>query len=115
MARRTRQAQQPADVPDVPDAPLRLEWADPATLAEHPKNWRRHPDAQLGALSDVLAEVGWAGALLYNERTGRLIDGHARRKVAQAQGADRVPVLVGSWDEETEAKILATLDPVGAM
>jgi hypothetical protein len=26
-----------------------------------------------------------------------------------------VPVLVGNWTEEAEAKILATLDPVGAM
>src|SRR5262249_24712675 len=59
---------------------------------------------------DVLAEVGWAGALLFNERTGRLIDGHARKKVA----AGPVPVLIGSWTEEQERKILATLDPLAA-
>ena len=39
----------------------------------------------------------------------------ARRKVALDQGCDRVPVLVGSWDEAAEAKILATLDPLSAM
>jgi DNA modification methylase len=95
--------------------PLRLEWRSPAELADNPRNWRTHPDTQLAALADVLAEVGWAGACLYNERTGRLIDGHARRTIAQAQGCQKVPVLVGSWDEATEAKILATLDPIGAM
>jgi DNA modification methylase len=95
--------------------PLRLEWRSPVELAENPRNWRTHPDTQLTALSDVLAEVGWAGACLYNERTGRLIDGHARRKIALAKGCKKVPVLVGSWDEATEAKILATLDPLGAM
>lgn len=95
--------------------PLRLEWRSPAELAENPKNWRRHPDAQIAALTDVLGEVGWAGALLFNERTGRLIDGHGRRKVALEQGAEKVPVLVGDWDEATEAKILATLDPLAAM
>jgi len=95
--------------------PLRLEWRSPAELAENPKNWRRHPDAQIAALTDTLAEVGWAGACLFNERTGRLIDGHARRKVALEQGAELIPVLIGSWDDVTEAKILATLDPLGAM
>lgn len=94
---------------------LRLEWRSPSELAENPSNWRRHPESQLSALTDVIAEVGWAGACLYNERTGRLIDGHARRKVALEQGAETVPVLVGSWDEATEAKILATLDPIAGM
>jgi hypothetical protein len=96
-------------------AALRLEWRDPAELAENPRNWRRHPEPQMAALTDVLAEVGWAGACLYNERTGRLIDGHARRKVALEQGAAKVPVLVGDWDEAQEATILATLDPLAAM
>ena len=99
---------------DMPNA-LRLEWRSPREWAENPRNWRRHPEAQTAALSDVLGEVGWAGALLYNEATGRLIDGHARRKVAMDQGCDRVPVLVGSWSEADEAKILATLDPIAAM
>jgi ParB-like chromosome segregation protein Spo0J len=97
------------------NSPLRLEWRSPAELAENPRNWRTHPDAQVAALTDVIAEVGWAGACLFNERTQRLIDGHARQKVALLQGADKVPVLVGDWSEEQEAKILATLDPLAAM
>lgn len=109
----------PSDQPPAPPGfnelpPLRLEWVDPATLAENPQNWRRHPREQLAALTDVLAEVGWAGACLFNELTGRLIDGHARRKVALEQGSPVVPVLVGRWTEEQERKILATLDPLAA-
>ena len=95
--------------------PLRLEWRSPSELAENPHNWRTHPPGQLSALSDVIAEVGWAGACLYNERTGRLIDGHARKKIALARHDEKIPVLVGNWDEQQEAKILATLDPLGAM
>ena len=94
---------------------LRLEWRSPTELAENPANWRRHPEAQVSALADVIAEVGWAGACLFNERTKRLIDGHARREVAIKQGAKRVPVLVGNWTEEQERKILATLDPLSAL
>lgn len=101
--------------PAITDTPLRLEWRSPSELAENPANWRRHPEAQVNALTDVLSEVGWAGACLFNERTQRLIDGHARRKVALEQGAEKVPVLVGNWTEEQEAKILATLDPIASM
>jgi DNA modification methylase len=80
---------------------LRLEWIDPKTLTPNPKNWRRHPEHQRDALADVLGEVGWAGAALYNEQTGKLVDGHLRLDVALRRG--------------DEAKILATLDPISAL
>lgn len=92
---------------------LRLEWWDPADLADNEQNYKTHPSAQLLAMRAALAEVGWAGALLFNERTRRLIDGHARKKVARK--GEKVPVLVGSWSEEDEAKLLASFDPIGAM
>jgi hypothetical protein len=95
------------------NAALRLEWRTPEELADNPRNWRRHPRAQLAALKDQMAAVGWAGALLYNERTGHLLDGHARKGLA-APG-EKLPVLVGSWPEDQERLILATLDPLAAM
>jgi len=98
----------------VVDQPkLRLEWVDPKSLTPNPKNWRRHPKAQREALSSVLGQVGWAGALLYNETTNRLIDGHLRQEVVPE--GELVPVLIGSWTPEQEALILATLDPLAAM
>src|SRR6185312_17456594 len=93
--------------------PLRLEWIDPSELRSNPANWRTHPAQQVGALKAGIAECGWAGALLYNERTGNLIDGHARKELFEGKG--EVPVLIGSWDDATEKKILATLDPIAAM
>lgn len=97
---------------------MRLEWRDVAELADNPHNWREHPPEQTATMADLLDDVGWAGALLYNERTGRLIDGHDR-KAAVVANAERlgtkVPVLIGSWSEEQEGVILATLDPVGQM
>ena len=97
---------------DKNEPKLRLEWIDPAELDANPANWRRHPPEQTTALADVIREVGWAGALLYNEKTRRLIDGHARKDLFA--GKNKVPVLIGSWDESQEKKILATLDPIGA-
>ena len=95
--------------------PLRLEWIEAGSLAENPANWRRHPDGQMSALKDVIADpdIGWAGALLYNERTKRLIDGHARRKAVDP--STPVPVLIGSWSEAAEKKILLTLDPLAGL
>jgi hypothetical protein len=96
-------------------APLRLEYVDPRSLDENPGNWRTHPAEQTKVLGDVMDKVGWAGALLYNARTCRLVDGHARRKLAIANGVESVPVLIGDWSEEQEKLILTTLDPIAAM
>jgi hypothetical protein len=95
---------------------LRLEWIDPATLGENPRNWRRHPAEQLAAIDEVLGDVGWAGVLLFNSRTGHLIDGHARRTAwMKKHPGQPAPVLVGDWSEADEKKILLTLDPLAAM
>ncbi len=98
----------------VSTPPLRLEWVDAGALesAEHPKNWKRHPGEQLDSIGGLIDQVGWAGALLLNERTGRLLDGHARRRLAAGRSGP-VPVLVGDWTEEQESLILAYLDPTG--
>ena len=93
--------------------PLRLEYLDPSQLDAHPMNWKLHPAEQLGALEDFISEVGWAGALLLNERTNKVLDGHGRRQLFAGRGP--VPVLVGNWTEEQERKILRSLDPTGWM
>ena len=92
--------------------PLRLEWRLPSELAENPDNWKSHPPEQREAISELMAQVGWAGALLLNRRTGRLLDGNARRAIKMATN-EPVPVLIGEWSEEQERLILASLDPTG--
>ena len=93
--------------------PLRLEWIEAGSLADNPRNWRRHPEGQTKALKRALADVGWAGALLYNETTGHLVDGHARKDAVDPKTP--VPVLVGRWTPAQEAEILVTLDPLATM
>ncbi len=63
-------------------------------LVPNPKNWRRHPKEQTAALKGLLAEIGYADALLARELPdGRLmtIDGHLR---AETTPGMEVPVLV---------------------
>lgn len=84
-------------------------------LVTNPRNWRTHPEAQSNALRGVLAEVGFADALIAREhQDGRLmlLDGHLRAGLAPEQ---IVPVLVLDVNEEEGDKILATLDPLTAM
>lgn len=81
----------------------------------NPKNWRKHPKAQQDALRGVLAEVGYADALLAREMPDgslMLVDGHLR---AETTPDMMVPVLVLDVNEAEADKILATLDPLAAM
>lgn len=99
----------------MPKRKLQLKYVQAKTLKGNPHNWRTHPEGQLKALGSVLEdeEIGWAGALLYNRRTERLVDGHGRLKLVKPD--EFVPVLVGDWSEAAEKKILVTLDPLAKL
>lgn len=84
-------------------------------LIPNPKNWRTHPVAQQDALKGILAEVGFAGAVLARELDDgslMLIDGHMRAETTNDQ---EIPVLILDVDEAESDKLLATFDPIAAM
>lgn len=84
-------------------------------LRPNPRNWRLHPQQQQDALRGLLADVGYAGALLARELadgTLMLIDGHLR---AETTPDAVVPVLVLDVDEQEADKILLTHDPLAGM
>jgi hypothetical protein len=83
-------------------------------LLPNPKNWRTHPQEQRDTLRGILAEIGYADALLVRETPEglMLIDGHLRAEETPDQD---VPVLVLDVDEAEADKMLATFDPLAAM
>ncbi|MFN7804751.1 MAG: ParB N-terminal domain-containing protein [Planctomycetaceae bacterium] len=86
-----------------------------ADLVPHPRNWRTHPEPQRQALRGVLAEIGYADALLARELAdGRLqlIDGHLR---AEATPDALVPVLVLDVTDAEAEQLLLTLDPLAGL
>src|ERR1700726_3390031 len=86
-----------------------------AQLSPNPKNYRRHPKAQTDAMKGLLAEIGYADALLARELPDgslALIDGHLRQSITPDQS---VPVLVLDVDAAEADKLLATLDPLAGL
>src|SRR5512134_258849 len=84
-------------------------------LRPNPKNWRVHPKAQQEALKGILAEVGFADALIAREMPDgslQLLDGHLR---AETTPDISVPVLVLDLNDEEADKLLATLDPLAGL
>jgi hypothetical protein len=81
-------------------------------LRPHPKNWRAHPASQRDAVRGLLAEIGYADALLARELADgslELIDGHLRAEITPDV---EVPVLIVDLDEQEAAKLLALHDPL---
>ena len=86
-----------------------------AELIPNPRNWRRHPPRQQEALRGILAEIGYADALLARQTPDgglMLIDGHLR---AETTPDAVVPVLVLDVDEAEANKLLVTLDPLAGL
>ncbi|MBX3425808.1 MAG: hypothetical protein KF688_09020 [Pirellulales bacterium] len=84
-------------------------------LRPHPLNWRTHPAAQQDALRGVLAEIGYADALLVRELEDgslQLVDGHLR---AETTPDATVPVLVLDVSADEARQILLTHDPLAAL
>ena len=104
----------PGTSESVRDRVVELRRVPAAELRANPKNWRRHPQGQVRALTSVLQQVGYADALLARETPEglELIDGHLRAEITPEQ---EVPVLVLDVDQEEADLILATLDPLAAM
>lgn len=99
----------------IRDRIVELRRVKASELVPDPRNWRTHPKAQQEALRGVLAEVGYADALLARVAAdGRLVlvDGHLR---AETTPDMEVPVLILDVTEAEAGKILLTLDPLAAM
>ena len=72
-------------------------------LSEHPANPRRGDDM---AVAESVEAHGFFGAVLVQRSTGYVVAGNTRLRVAQAEGADRVPWFWLDVDDETAKRIL---------
>jgi hypothetical protein len=110
-----RQKAQDADSAGIRDRVKELRRVRAGDLQANPANWRTHPEAQREALRGILAEVGYADALLARELEDgslMLIDGHLRAETTPEQ---LVPVLVLDVTEGEADKLLLSLDPLASL
>lgn len=103
--------------PDAPNgSPIReLRWVAPGELKRNPRNPRFHPEDQQQALAELIDRLGWVAPLIWNERTGHLLDGHARLDHAEATGTPAVPIVVVDLPADDEALFLDGYDAVGGL
>lgn len=79
-------------------------------------NFRRHPNNQRDAFRGIVSEIGFAGAVLENKRTGNLIDGHLRIEEALSVDENQmIPCIQVDLSESEEKLLLASYDPISAM
>ena len=82
----------------------------------HDLNARRHPNAQRDALRGSLNAVGWIAPVIVSQRSGKLLDGHARIEEALSRSESAlVPYVLVDVSEAEEAIILGTFDPITGM
>ena len=100
--------------PRFADRVVELRRVKASELKQNPMNWRRHPESQSAALEGMLADVGFADAVIARETEDglELVDGHLRQEIMQD---DVIPVLVVDINEDEARRMLATLDPLSAM
>lgn len=83
-------------------------------LIPRPTNLRKHPEPQRKAVSAMLTEIGYAGAVLAWERPDgslELFDGHLRQDLVS--GDQLVPTLVTDLTEDEARTLNALYDPLG--
>ena len=99
---------------NIRDRVVELRKVPANTIKPNPWNWRMHPQAQRDALAEIVEEIGFASALIARETPDglELVDGHLRQDMF---GDELVPVLIVDMTEEEVRRLLATLDPIGAM
>jgi len=84
-------------------------------LLANPYNARLHPRNQQSALAGSIDEVGYIRSVTVNQRTGHVVDGHARVTMLLRSGVESIPVEYVDLTDDEEAKALLLLDPISAM
>lgn len=109
-------------IPDTPPAAT-AKWSnriigegmvDASTLTANPLNFRTHGADQQRALTGAIEAIGWIQRVIVNKRTGRIVDGHLRAKLAQ-RANEQIPVLYVDLSDDEERIALASIDPISAM
>lgn len=83
-----------------------------ASLRQHPRNANRGHEE---SIEESISTTGFYGRVIVNRRTGYIVAGNHRYKVAQKLGMERIPVEWIDVDEDTELRILLADNRTGRL
>jgi hypothetical protein len=92
---------------------LPIELWDISKLVPYEKNAKKHPAMQIATLAKSIKRLGIANPLNITP-DGTIITGHGRRLAALSLGWDKIPVIVRTDLNETEADALRVSDNLTA-
>lgn len=84
-------------------------------ILAHPLNARHHSFRQEQVLTAAIRGLGVIEEVIISDRSGLLLNGHLRLKIAQAEHQPTIPAIWVDVTEAEEALILSTFDALGAM
>jgi hypothetical protein len=84
-------------------------------ITDHPLNARHHTFRQQEVLGGAMRSVGVLEEVIISERSGLLLNGHLRVRIAREERQPEIPAIWVDVSEEEEALILSTFDALGAM
>lgn len=85
-----------------------VELMEARELMAHPQNFRRHPATQRREVQRSMQEFGWLQNVIWNRRTGYILDGHLRVEEAAKKG-EQVPVRVVNVSPKVEKRIILAI------
>jgi len=100
---------------DIGSIEKRLERVEISRIQVNDKNWRKHGRDQRRLFRSSIEEIGYLTPIIWNEKTGNLIDGELRFTEMKAMGEKEIEAIVVNVDAEEELKILALLDKISDM
>lgn len=79
----------------------------------NPRKDLQEHDEEFQRLKAVIEKYGFVQPIVLNTRTGNIVGGHQRQKVAKSLGMEKVPVVEVDLDEAEEKTLNLALNKVG--
>jgi hypothetical protein len=71
-----------------------------ASLRPNPRNPNKHPRKQIALLAKIIQGNGWRNPIVVSNRSGYVVNGHARQEAARLLGLATVPVDYQEYEND---------------
>jgi len=92
-------------LPDIDGIPVHCSHDRIVPLGElkpNPRNYNKHPEAQIALLAKNIKAVGWRHPITVSNLSGQIVAGHARLEAAKRLGLSSAPVNFQDFKNDSE-------------